>query len=249
MKKLNSFSDIQLEDIEIEISSPKTEEVVEVRKEKEVSKNNETQATEKKRVLKKNFVEGTKNDRRLFAKTPSQNNNTEKKRKIVLPNNEYANLNTSFILNRGTDSWSFKYAGQTLYTSMRFPCFKYVDSGKNSYIYYCSEKTWKNSRLVKIDGKDVLVPDLGWSTTFLNINPPGGRSASLESVEPAAEGVEVYICSEIEINKKNGSRTSGSIVCHNGPIFATFKITGKSIEDNRVINVEIGRDGKSKIIS
>lgn len=195
--------------------------------------------TATKPFFKKNFV---KKDKENFNNSGKQVAN---KKHIRYPNNEYANRNEMIPLKKEENCWSFDIGNSTIKASLKFPCFRDKEQ-EEEVRYFCQEKTWRFSKLIPVNGMDVIVPDRDYSTTFLDINNIG--ESEVISIEPADEKTEVILGPEYECIR-GSNRALGRVISHNGPVYVRFLIKGKSIEDSeKELIVEIAVDGISTVV-
>lgn len=149
-------------------------------------------------------------------------------------------------LTRGEDSWKFEIGKDVFYTSTHFGILK---NAKDAFDLNCTAKTWKWSTIMKIEDRTVLVPDREKSVSFLDFPPPKGGSSSLVGVEPTDNSKTKIVEGPTYIETlKDGSSQEGMIIAHDGPIYATFKLTGPSIEDNKTVIISIETSGYVKRI-
>lgn len=192
-----------------------------------------------KPFVKKNFV---KKDKENF----NNGKQVANKKHIRYPNNEYATRNEMIPLKKEENCWSFDIGNSTIKASLKFPCFRDKEQ-EEEVRYFCQEKTWRFSKLIPVNGMDVLIPDREYATTFLDIYNIG--DSELVSVEPADDKTEVILGPEYECIRGSCYRAVGRVISHNGPVYARFRVKGKSIEDSeKELIVEIAIDGISTIV-
>lgn len=223
MKKIKSFEDLQLEDGET--LSDLSSSIILARKDLRDSSGEEKR--DRRTFKKKNIVDKQPgSERRQFFKKVAENK--------------------ELLLRRNKNSWIFKVGDEVIHSSTHFNVFKKAEEGAETFKFYCHKNTWRGAGLIKLDGKHVIVPTFESAVTFLEYNPPKGGSSELVGVESADE-TNTEIVEGPSYTDKEKNKT-GLVISHNGPVYATFKLSGDSIEDNRTVIVEITMDGKYKRI-
>lgn len=160
--------------------------------------------------------------------------------------NIYCDSNKKLILtreSRDSNYWNTVVGDLSLKVSCNFKPLLNWESDR--FIYFLKGKTWKGAKIEN----GIIVPSRDWSVTFVDGLPAYKGESWVKNPKvknPKIQNGDMIINGEFTSrNKKEGTGIRhGIIISHTGTISIDIERIGHlSIEERKVINVEINRDG------